>query len=351
MADSNQEHDRELPATPKQRQKFAEQGDFARSRELMMACVLLASFTVLLTRGAGNVTALTQLLDAALRGIDQPLDFTLFVSARRTYLSVVLPLLLCILVVAVAGQFLQQLGKLTFVAPKLRLERLDPFSGLQRIFGPKNIALSVLLNLIKITLLGSVFYWTLKGAVLRLVAQTPASIGSGLADGGTVLWRIGVCGLLAFFMIGLLDYARAWFQMERRMRMSSQQIRDEHKESSGDPAVRARRRKKHQELARARSLKDVHRADVILVNPTHVAVAILYQSKKMPAPRVVAKGADAMAEQIRRLGRTHGVPIVSQPPLARLLYAKVKVGACIPEDMYKAVAVVLAHVYRLKKRS
>lgn len=351
MADSNQEHDRELPATPKQRQKFAEQGDLARSRELIMACVMFAGFAVLLGRGSQNVMALTHLVQTSLRGIEKPLDYALFADARGAYLSIVLPLLFCCLIVAVAGQMIQQFGKFIFVPPKVRLERLDPLGGLQRVFGPKNIALSIFVNLLKVTLLGTVFYWALKNAVLRLVAQVPASLATGLWDGGSFLYRIGLCGLSTFLIIGMLDYARAWFQMERRMRMSSQQIRDEHKESSGDPAVRARRRKKHQELARSRSLKDVHRADVILVNPTHVAVAVLYQSKKMPAPRVVAKGADAMAEQIRRLAREHGVPVVSQPPLARLLYAKVKVGACIPEDMYKAVAVVLAHVYRLKKRS
>jgi len=128
-------------------------------------------------------------------------------------------------------------------------------------------------------------------------------------------------------------------------------VRDELKEQMGDPQVRSRRRRKQRDLVQQRSIKNVAKADVVLVNPTHYAVALAYDSAKMAAPRVLAKGADRLAEKIRGKARHHGVPVVSNPPLTRKLYAAVDVGRDIPEDLYHAVAVVLAHVYRKRRSS
>lgn len=350
MADSGSDNERELPATTRQRERFAEKGDTPRSRELISAMTLGATSLLAISQAPDTARSLTHVLAGSLRHVGQPPDGALLRTCAAAYLQVVLPLGGAAILAALVGSALQRQGKLQWQMPQLDLTRLNPIAGLGRLLSIKTVLTNMLSTIVKVSTLGFAMYLTWRAQVPKLVQQTPASLGRGFADSGHMLFVIFERGLWTLFILGLLDYGIAWWRLERKMRMSMQDVRDEAKESSGDPSVRSRRRKKHRELVRARSLKDVPKADVILVNPTHVAVAVQYAAGLMPAPRVVAKGEEAQAERIRQIARKHQVPIVSQPPLARLLYAQVKVGAFVPAEMYKAVAVVLAHVYRLRKR-
>lgn len=351
MADTGSDNERELPATTRQRERFAEKGDTPRSRELISAMTLAATSLLAIRQGPSTARSLTQLLSGSLRHVGQPPDGALLRSMGAAYVQIVLPLGGAAILAALVGSALQRQGRLQWQIPAIDLTRLNPISGLGRLLSVKTILTNMLTTVSKVSVLGFSMYLTWRAQMPKLVQQTPASLGRGFAESGYMLFVVLERGLWTLLILGTLDYGIAWWRLERKMRMSTQEIRDESKESSGDPSVRSRRRKRHRELVRARSLKEVPKADVILVNPTHVAVAVKYAAGEMPAPRVVAKGEEAQAERIRQIGRKHNVPVVRQPPLARLLYAQVKVGAFVPAEMYKAVAVVLAHVYRLRKRS
>lgn len=350
MADSGSDNERELPATERQRQRFAEKGDTPRSRELISAMTLAATSLLAISQGPITARSLTNAVAGSLRHVGRPPDGALLRTCAIAYLQVVLPLGGAAILAALVGSALQRQGKLQWQMPAIDLSRLNPISGLARLMSVKTVLTNMVTTVTKVSILGFAMYLTWRVQMPKLVQQTPASLGRGFSDSGHMLFMVLERGLWTLLILGALDYGIAWWRLERKMRMSQQEIRDESKESSGDPSMRGRRRKKHRELVRARSLKDVPKADVILVNPTHVAVAVKYAAGEMPAPRVVAKGEEGQAERIRQIARKHGVPIVSQPPLARLLYAQVKVGAFVPAEMYKAVAVVLAHVYRLRKR-
>jgi flagellar biosynthetic protein FlhB len=155
---------------------------------------------------------------------------------------------------------------------------------------------------------------------------------------------------LVLLLIGFADYAYQKWSFEKSIRMSKQDIKDEHKQSEGDPQIKSKIRQKQRELARSRMMSDVPKADVVVTNPTHIAVAIQYDQQTMQAPVVLAKGEGHIAMKIREIAEEHKIPIIENKPLARLLLAQVEVGESIPHDMYRAVAEVLAFVYRLKEK-
>ena len=150
---------------------------------------------------------------------------------------------------------------------------------------------------------------------------------------------------IAFLLIAVIDYIIKWYETEQDLKMSLKEIKDEHKNTEGDPMQKGKRRQMARDLVDSRSVKNVVEADVVVVNPTHYAVAIKYDSS-MAAPKVLAKGVDEQAARIRAIARQHYIPVVPQPPLARALYRQVKVGKEVPSDLYQAVALVLAHVYK-----
>jgi flagellar biosynthetic protein FlhB len=152
----------------------------------------------------------------------------------------------------------------------------------------------------------------------------------------------------AFLIIAVIDFIINWFETEKQLKMSVKEIKDEHKSTEGDPKMKGRRMQMARDLVDSRSVKHVVEADVVVVNPTHYAVAIKYDGMKMAAPKIVAKGVDEQAARIRSIARQNHIPVIPQPPLARALYRQVKVGGEVPTDLYQAVALVLAHVYRRK---
>jgi flagellar biosynthetic protein FlhB len=160
------------------------------------------------------------------------------------------------------------------------------------------------------------------------------------------MWRTS----WVFLVLAILDYAYQRWEFEKGLKMTKQEIKDEYKQREGDPLVKSRIRRVQREWARRRMMEAVPRADVVITNPTEVAIAIAYKSETMTAPQVLAKGAGTVAERIREIARSHGIPIVENQPLARALFREVDVGQQIPEMLYKAVAEVLAYVYRLKHR-
>ena len=341
---------RNLPATERQRKRFAAKGNIAKSPLLGSAAVLLAGAAIAGTAGAGLARTMVGFARLTFADLDHLAPAAALLAAGRAFVAVAGPFMLAGVVGAVGLGLAQTRGAFAEEAVGFDPERLNPFPRLQEMFASKGAFLSLAVSLVKVAIVAGVIYGTLRGRLPPLLTHVPASLGDALTRGADLLSLLLLRAGLATLALGVADYGVNWFRLEQRMRMSHDEVREEAKEDIGNPQVRARRRRRMRELLRQRSLREVPKADVVVTNPTHFAVAIVYKNKKMAAPRVVAKGADALAMRIRELARQHGVPVVEEPPLARALYKHVKVGKEVPTELYKAVAVVLAHVYRLRKR-
>lgn len=259
------------------------------------------------------------------------------------------PVLAAVTVVAM-GSNLLQIGLLfstQAVAPSF--DRINPLKGFSRI-ASKEALLQLGRSLIKILIIGYVGYVTVRGEIDRIptlpmlevteIAHYIVTVSSRL------VWR--VCALL--LLLGILDYGVRRWEFERGLRMTKQEVKEETKQREGDPHIKARVRSLQRDMARRRMMAAVPKADVVVTNPTHFAVALLYERGRMEAPQVVAKGRNHLALRIREVAQQHGVPIVEDQPLARALYDSTELNHAVPVNLYKAVAEVIAYVYRLKRK-
>ncbi|HEX4384832.1 MAG TPA: EscU/YscU/HrcU family type III secretion system export apparatus switch protein [Myxococcales bacterium] len=251
---------------------------------------------------------------------------------------------------AIALTFAQTSGGFWLEKSLPDFERLFSVSRLTRLFSLEFLA-DLSLSLIKVAALGAVMFVSLRDGFLAfggLFGKAPGDLLAGIfAPLAQSCGRI----LLTVCVLAGMDLAMTRYRFSQRMRMSKDEQRREHKDDEGDPMIKGRRRRKHRELAKARARIEVPRADALLVNPTHVAIALRYRRSEDKAPRVTAKGKGQLAEIMRDLARSNGIPIVEDIPLARLLHRKVKTGGFVPADTYKAVAAILAFVYRVTKRT
>jgi len=361
-------------ATQHRRQRFRQRGRVACSRDLTAALALLGAFAALRLLGpwmyrvlAGDTTRI--ILSAGSPSVNQA---ELAAYARVGFwmtAKIAGPVLAGAAIGALAGSWLQT-GFLVSLYPLVpSAEKINPLNGLKRLFSWEGL-FDTVKSLVKMGLMLLVAWWTLAprtGVLLSLGLEAPAGAVSGLVDLATLVTLR--CGL-AMLVLGAADYAFQWWLTERQMMMTRQEMREEWKETEGDPVTRMRRRQRRRELLEQRILSEMREATVVLTNPTHVAVALEYgrgytailgwrrglgrdsghlrSAALAPrrAPRVVAKGRGHVAERIAALARTYNVPIVENVALARAIYRAVRVGDDIPRALYQAVAEILALIYR-----
>lgn len=302
--------------------------------------------------GGAVVTALGRLTQRYLGGdawlvADVPAVTREFADVMLALAPSVLPLLLAMLAVAVSVN-LAQVG-LVFLPEKLMpdLSRIDPITGFSRVFSLPSV-MRLLFGTFKVGLVAAVAWASLSGQVddmLALVGLESARIAAFLGE--SLIWT-GIKIAFALLMLALFDYGFQWWRQEQDLRMTSQEVREEMKNLQGDPQIIARRRAAQRQLVLNRVKSTVPKADVVITNPTELAIAVQYDPEEMAAPVVVAKGAGVLAARIRKLALENGVPIVEKKPLAQLLYKEVEVNQPIPAKMYAAVAEILAYVYQLK---
>jgi flagellar biosynthetic protein FlhB len=289
---------------------------------------------------------------AALRGNDVARvdEVLLFSSAILVECGKrVAPLLLILLAVAVATM-LVQVGLLFTWQPLMpSLAKINPLTGLQRLFSMRG-AMHAATSFAKLLVVAAVAYFTMGGSIAEVLQALMLEAQTFPALAGALTMKLAVRLGAAFFVLSLLDYAWQRFRHERDLRMTKEEVKDELRSMEGDPHIKRRRRQLQMQLALQRLRRDLPKADVVVTNPAHVAVALRYQAEEMPAPKVIAKGADYVALRIRQLAAEFGIPIVERPPLARALYEAVDVGQYIPERLYQAIAEVLAYVYELTGR-
>ena len=351
MSETSQQ-DKTERASPKRRREARERGQIPRSRELATAAVVLGGAVLLLglgpevARGAQDLMRealsfdATRLQDAG--GL--PGHFgTLLLRA----LLLVVPLLGGLLLLAVGGTLLVGGWNFSTQAATPDFSRLNPVSGLGRIFSSNGLV-ELVKGLVKFILIGIVAAfaaWKLRGELFGLGVEDGVQ---GIAHGAALCLQAFAWMAAALLLIAAADIPWQLWSYEKNLRMSKQELREEYKQSEGRPEVKARIRRVQQEMSNRRMMDAVPKADVIVTNPTHYAVALSYAAGKSRAPKVVAKGVDQIALTIRELGRQHRIPVVEAPPLARALYRHCELDGEIPVNLYAAVAQILTYVYQLR---
>lgn len=226
------------------------------------------------------------------------------------------------------------------------LNRIDPLKGFVRMFSLRSFV-ELTKSMAKIAVVSLVVYFTLKGQYAKMGDLAGMSLLQIVGTVGRMSWQLLMRATAAMLAIGALDYLYQRMDYEKSLRMTKQEVKEEYKRMEGDPQVKAQIRRRQLEIARRRQLLDVPKADVVITNPTHIAVALRYDPDEMSAPVVVAKGQRLIAEKIKEIARQHGVPTVENVKVARLLFKVAEVGQAIPEDLYQAVAEILAFVYKI----
>jgi flagellar biosynthetic protein FlhB len=350
MADSS--GDKKHLATDKRRRQAREQGQVVKSQDLTSAALLLSALAVLWMLGAPAAEHMAgAIADALSVPRVRPLgtaDATnwLLTSGGRLALATV-PILVTMLIAGVLVN-VTQIGLVLSpakIAPKL--SNISPLSGAKRILSLQGVA-RLGFGLFKVMIIAAVAFVALRhyrDPILSLASLSVPQIASTLFRClmGTCVW-IGA----ALFILAILEYAFQKWKHEQDLMMSDQELRDELKETEGDPQVAARRRQVQRQMMMQRAESEVPKADVVVSNPTELAIAIQYDPLSMPAPIVLAKGAGVLAQKIRRIALENGIPVVERKPLAQMLYKTVEVGDVVPTEQYQAVAEVLRYVYQMQ---
>ncbi len=342
-------------ATAHRRQEAIEQGQVVRSQEMISAVLLVVALGVLIYYGGEIARFFAQLMRSTLGeeprlSIDRDTLVAQWFVVLQQLAWLMLPLLGSLLLAAIAVN-LAQVGFL-WLPQKVALDitHIDPMKGFGRIFSTQNVV-RLVLSLIKIAVVAAVAVWCLWGKhleLMSLMALDVPQIARYVAE--TTLW-IGMKIGVAILLIAVVDYGYQKLKYEKDLMMTTEEIKEEMKNTQGDPHIIARRRSIQRQMALNRMKNSVPKADVIVTNPTEYAIAIQYDYDTMPAPIVVAKGAGVLAQRIRRLGLENNIPVVERKELAQALYKHVEVGQQIPTENYDAVAEVLKYVYQLKGKA
>ena len=256
--------------------------------------------------------------------------------------------MLAIMIVGLAVNLFQVGLNFNTEAISFKPDKLNPINGFGRMFSKRSLV-ELIKSLLKILIIGYFLYRFLSRQLLAMPQFIYFDLATSLGQMSKIVFNMAFQVIGVIFLLGLMDYGYQKWQTTQDLKMTKQEVKDEMKQTEGDPQIKGKIRQKQRQMAMSRMMQEVPKADVIVTNPTHFAVALQY-SKGMPAPRVAAKGQDLVARRIKDIAREAHVPIVENRPLARALYASTEVGDLVPAELYQAVAEVLAYVYRLKHR-
>lgn len=340
--------------TPKKRSDAREKGQVAKSPEIASSFILVATVSVMMALGSyfhDKVFALfgdvfrrqlsMEVTDANVMG--------LFASYILQMLLILAPILIVTLIIALAANYVQ-IGWLFTAKPlQPKFSKLNPLSGLKNIFGLRAVV-EFLKSSLKLIIVGIIVYMIIWGEREKLMALAYVPVGQTLSYVAGLVVRLGLLVGVALTLIAFGDYFYQKYEYEKSLKMSKQDIKDEHKNSEGDPLIKSKIKEKQRRMALMRMMQEVPKADVIITNPTHFAVALQYDAARMEAPRIIAKGQDYIALRIRQIAKDNGVMTMENKPLARALFERTEIGDAVPADLFQAVAEVLAYVYRIKGR-
>jgi flagellar biosynthetic protein FlhB len=348
--------ERTEPATPKRRREAREKGQVARSREIVNAALLLVTFLAMRIFAQSIFANLSEAIrfffnfpeevENAVKVSDL---INVYLYCMVVFAKVMAPILAISALVAISVNYLQ-VGFLFTIKPLApKFNKLNPIEGFKNIFS-RNAFVEFLKSLLKVGIIGYVIYSYLKKNFVVIPQLLDMNMGATAAFIGNTIVNTGIRVAIALFIIAAFDYGYQFWEFEKKLKMSKQEIKEEYKMTEGNPLVKSKIREKQRQMSLRRMITEVPKADVVITNPTHYAIAIKYDSKKAEAPIVVAKGVDLIAQKIKEIAKDNNVPTVENRPLAQALYKSVEIGDMVPAELYKAVAEVLAFVYSLKNK-
>ena len=343
-------------ATPKRREEARGRGQVAKSSDLAGAAVFLAGVFALHALIPTTLSSVGAAVQSILWRIHEHQAFTIasvWMLYLRTFGSVALllgVLFISALIVGIGVNVLQTGGVFSLQPIVPSFNKINPISGFQRLLS-KQVLVNLGKQLLKLGAVLVIIYTSIAGSLDSLFMVGQMSSQGLIQFVGGLMYNIGWKFGFLLLVVGLLDYAYERWQYEESLKMSKQEVKDEYRQSEGNPEAKSALKRRQREFARRRMMAAVPKATVVVTNPTHFAVALEWDEVKMEAPVVVAKGADLVAKRIREIANEHGVPIMENPPLARTLYAKVELDQSIPPNLYAAVAQVIAFVYKLKRKT
>lgn len=339
-------------ATPRRREEARKRGQVARSVELNTALGMLGALIVLQLASSFMMSELAKVSTGAWGHLDRH-EISLGEIQRLALVFgvelafILAPLLIGVALVGVLTNVIQVGVNFSPEVVQFKPENLNPVQGFGRIYSRRS-AIELVKGLVKVVLVGWVAWWTVSGRldqVLNLMNSDMLLFWGAIGSLSTALiLRVA----LALLVLAALDYWYQKYEFEESIRMSKQEVKDEYRQLEGDPQIKARIRRLQQDASRRRMLADLPTADVVITNPTHLAVAVRYDETSMDAPRVIAKGARLLAQRIKQIAKEHRIPVLENKPLARALYESTPVGGAVPSALFDAVAQLLAYVYQMQ---
>lgn len=340
-------------ATPHRREEVRRKGQFARSTDLSAAAVMVAMLFLLI----GTWRSMTEELERyfvfilgnslALQVTETNLGY-LFSSTALFFLKLMAPVFLAALVTGLVVNFAQVGFNFSTEPMKFRLENLNPAEGWKRIVS-KRALVELGKAVLKVLAVGTVAYFTIRMRFIRLLFLADMGVAQGLALVADLVFRVTAGVVAAFAVIAVLDYVFQRREFRESIKMSKQEVKEELKQTEGDPQIKSKVRERQRQLAMRRMIHSVPEATVVVTNPTHLAVALKYE-QGMEVPKVVAKGAGDIARRIREVATEHRVPVVENRPVAQFLYKNVDIDQVVPAELYQAVAEILAMLFRMKRK-
>lgn len=343
-------------ATPKKKREAREKGQVPKSAELSTVCTLLVGFLALNGFSTGFITRLYEFIrySFSMRVLNSNLTdlavHNIFTTSLLFILTCFLPIGIFVLLGGVAVNLLQTGWLFTTETLKFKFDKLNPIAGFKRIFSPRSLV-QLVKSVFKLVIVAWVIIGTYRKQALPLAEL---SLLTPSLQAAARIWQIiikmiiRIC--LILLVLAIFDYMYQRYEYRRSLRMTKKEVKEEFKQTEGDPQVKSRIKQKQRQLAMRRMMQQVPKADVVITNPTHLAIALLYDEEKMTAPQVLAKGEGFIANKIKELAQENQIPVVENKPLARMLYKTVEIGDFIPPNLYQAVAEVLAFVYNLRKK-
>lgn len=349
------------PATEKKLRDARKDGQVAKSKEIANGLCLLTLFLLLKLFSGKMGNSMGEMFQSIYNKIpgliksdggfppESGINAVITLGMIKI-ITISAPVLICGLVVSIFSDYIQ-VGWAPTGKPLIpKLSKIDPINGFKRFFS-LNSVMELLKAVAKIILIGYVSYSYLKKNSKSFIILLDMPLTQGIGLIGSLVINLGIRISVIYMILALTDYTYQKIKFSHDMRMSKQEVKDEFKDEEGNPEVKSKQKQKMQEVSRRRMMQKLPEADVVITNPTHYAVAILYDSKQYDAPVVIAKGADYLAQRIKKVAKEHEIEIVENKPLARMLYANVEIGGQVPPELYQAVAEVLAYVYHLKGKA
>ncbi|MGE5390562.1 MAG: flagellar biosynthesis protein FlhB [Deltaproteobacteria bacterium] len=340
-------------ATPRRREDARKKGQVFKSADLNSAVILITGSVLLYLTMASMIDILRSftslyILDRTMQDFSVQYASELLLEVIYIMARMLLPILVGTFIAAFAISYLQVGAVISSEALTPKLERINPIEGFKRIFSRRAL-MELVKSLFKVGITGYIVYTVIKKYYYLFPRFLDMELTATCKAFGAVVFEMAIKVGVCFVILGLIDYIYQWFEYEKSLKMSKHEVKQEYKQAEGDPLIKSRQKQIQREFAMKRMMSEVPKADVVITNPTHFAVALKYEFEAMDAPVVVARGQDFVALRIKEIARQNNVTIVEDPPLARTLYYSTDLGDAIPEELYQSIAEILAFIYKQKR--